>query len=162
MDRIIAESGVAKMTMYKHFNSKENLIVECLKFLHADMKHLLLEEMKYHKNPLTQLERAYFWYIDLMLNKNFNGDMFQKARTELLPHYPSIQSILEIHQCWLYKFFLSLFEQLNLKESRSFTQLFISILEGMMSSSTSDKKMIDPQKTWNYIHTLIELEKNQK
>ncbi|MBI0421788.1 helix-turn-helix transcriptional regulator [Acinetobacter sp. ACIN00229] len=30
MDRIIAESGVSKMTVYKYFSSKENLIVECL------------------------------------------------------------------------------------------------------------------------------------
>ena len=30
IDRIIDESQVAKMTFYKHFNSKEKLIIECL------------------------------------------------------------------------------------------------------------------------------------
>ncbi len=30
VDRIIAESNVAKMTFYKYFPSKENLIMECL------------------------------------------------------------------------------------------------------------------------------------
>ncbi|WP_335962253.1 TetR/AcrR family transcriptional regulator, partial [Acinetobacter haemolyticus] len=30
VDRIISESGVAKMTFYKYFPSKENLIEECL------------------------------------------------------------------------------------------------------------------------------------
>lgn len=128
------------------------------KLTHADMKHLLLEEMKYHKNPLTQLERAYFWYMDLMLNKNFNGDMFQKARTELLPHYPSIQSILDLHRGWFHQHTLPLVKQLNLEEPEGFTQLFISILEGIMSDATSDKEMINPQKTWDFIQTLLDLE----
>ncbi|WP_368579029.1 TetR/AcrR family transcriptional regulator [Acinetobacter pittii] len=38
IDRIIAESGVSKMTVYKYFNSKENLIVKCLHCLHSEMK----------------------------------------------------------------------------------------------------------------------------
>lgn len=33
VDRIISESGVAKMTFYKYFPSKEKLIEECLQLL---------------------------------------------------------------------------------------------------------------------------------
>ncbi|WP_284086009.1 TetR/AcrR family transcriptional regulator [Acinetobacter pittii] len=160
IDRIIAESGVSKMTVYKYFNSKENLIVKCLQFLHDEMKQSLLDQIKYRKSPQSRLERTYFWYMDLILDTDFKGDLFQKARTELLPHYPSIQLILDVHRDWFHQHTLALVEQLNLEEPESFTQLFISILEGMMSDSAANKEIIDPQKTWKYINTLIELEKN--
>lgn len=162
VERITAESGLSKMTVYKYFNSKENLIVECLQFLHDEMKRTLLDQIKYRKSPQSRLETTYFWYMDLILNINFKGDLFQKARTELLPHYPSIQPILNLHRDWFYQHTLALFEQLNLEEPESFTHLFISILEGMMSDATSDKEMINPQKTWDFIQTLIELERAKK
>ncbi|MER8077646.1 TetR/AcrR family transcriptional regulator [Acinetobacter pittii] len=158
MDRIIADSGVSKMTVYKYFSSKENLIVECLQFLHREMEQSLLDQINYRTSPQSRLETTYFWYMDLILNINFKGDLFQKARTELLPHYPSIQPILDLHRDWFCQHTLALFEQLNLEEPQSFTQLFISILEGMMSDATSNQEMINPQKTWNFIQTLIDLE----
>jgi AcrR family transcriptional regulator len=34
IDRIIDESGVAKMTFYKHFPSKNQLIQQCLSLIH--------------------------------------------------------------------------------------------------------------------------------
>lgn len=92
--------------------------------------------------------------MDLILNINFKCDLFQKARTELLPHYPSIQPILNLHRDWFCQHTLALFEQLNLEEPQSFRQLFISILEGIMSDATSDKEMINPQITWDFIQTL--------
>ncbi|MFL9507447.1 TetR/AcrR family transcriptional regulator [Acinetobacter baumannii] len=162
MDRIITESGVSQMTVYKYFSSKENLIVEYLQFLHREMEQSLLDQIKYRKSPQSRLETTYLWYIDLILNINFKGDLFQKARTELLPHYPSIQPILNLHRDWFYQHTLALFEPLNLEEPESFTHLFISILEGMISDGTSAKELIDPQKTWSFIITLIDLEGAKK
>jgi len=37
IDRILAESGVAKMTLYKHFKSKEELILAVLETRHRTM-----------------------------------------------------------------------------------------------------------------------------
>ncbi|SSR84832.1 Putative transcriptional regulator [Acinetobacter baumannii] len=44
VDKIIAESNVAKMTFYKYFPSKESLIMECLH--HRNIKALLHKDLK--------------------------------------------------------------------------------------------------------------------
>ncbi len=158
MDRITAESGISKMTVYKYFSSKENLVIECLQFLHLELIQSLSKQHKSEQSPFAQLESTYCWYMQLILDKSFKGDLFQKARTELLAHYPSILPILNLHRDWFYQHILSLFKQFDLVDPQSITHLFIFILEGMMSDSAANKEIIDPQKTWKYINTLIELE----
>lgn len=159
MDRIIAASGISKMTVYKYFSSKENLIFECLQFLHIELMQSLSRQLESEQSPSTQLEITYFWYMRLILDKSFKGDLFQKARTELLSQYPSIEPILNLHRDWFYQHIFALFKQFDLVSPQSITHLFIFILEGMMSDSAANKEIIDPQKTWNFIQTLIELEK---
>ena len=43
IDRVLSEAGVAKMTLYRHFASKEELIVSCVEH-YSESRRLLLEE----------------------------------------------------------------------------------------------------------------------
>jgi len=45
VDKIIAESNVAKMTFYKYFPSKESLIMECLHHRNINITRILLKPM---------------------------------------------------------------------------------------------------------------------
>jgi len=45
IDKIIAESNVAKMTFYKYFPSKENLIESCLYKRNSDIQAAILERI---------------------------------------------------------------------------------------------------------------------
>jgi AcrR family transcriptional regulator len=44
VDRVIAESGVAKMTLYRHFRSKDDLVVEFLRLREERWTRLWLQE----------------------------------------------------------------------------------------------------------------------
>lgn len=52
IDRIIADSGVAKMSFYRHFPSKNDLIAECLTVHHQNLIGRFTEAMDRH--PLRQ------------------------------------------------------------------------------------------------------------
>jgi AcrR family transcriptional regulator len=84
IDRIIAEAGVAKMSLYKHFPSKDDLILEVLKHREESVLGFFRSAMEQHgkkaKNPL----RAFFAALkDFFESPGFRGCPFQNAAVEL-------------------------------------------------------------------------------
>ena len=64
VDRIISESGVAKMTFYKYFPSKEKLIEECLLQRNINLQtsvNAALAECD-PEDSLGQLKAIFEWY----------------------------------------------------------------------------------------------------
>lgn len=64
VDRIISESGVAKMTFYKYFPSKAKLIEECLIRRNINLQESLGAAIA-ACNPQDYMEHirtAFFWY----------------------------------------------------------------------------------------------------
>ena len=80
VDRIISESGVAKMTFYKYFPSKEKLIEECLLLRNSLLQNSLTAAISKEDeiNPLARIKAIFLWYSDWFNSEDFNGCMFQK------------------------------------------------------------------------------------
>jgi AcrR family transcriptional regulator len=84
VDRIIAEAGVAKMSLYKHFPSKDDLILAVLQFREVRVLNFFRSAMQRHgkkaKNPL----RGFFAALrDFFESSGFRGCPFQNAAVEL-------------------------------------------------------------------------------
>src|SRR5262245_932084 len=84
IDRIIAEAGVAKMSLYKHFPSKDDLILAVLRFREESVLEFFRSAMERHgkksKNPL----RAFFAALkDFFESPGFRGCHFQNGAVEL-------------------------------------------------------------------------------
>src|SRR6188508_906755 len=84
IDRIIAEAEVAKMSLYKHFPSKDDLILAALKYREESVLEFFHSAMERHakkaKNPL----RAFFAALkDFFESPGFRGCPFQNAAVEL-------------------------------------------------------------------------------
>ena len=96
IDRILAEAGVAKMTLYKHFRSKEELILAVLEKrsqLFWESFSRFLQAKK--RTPDQQLLAVFEWLISWIKGKEFRGCFFQKAMAE----YQEVQD--PIHQAAL-------------------------------------------------------------
>ncbi|MBJ9720515.1 TetR/AcrR family transcriptional regulator [Acinetobacter calcoaceticus] len=158
IDRIIAESHVAKMTFYKNFPSKEELVFACLKELKLDIQLAVEEHISEGRTPLEKLKQLYMWHIDWVNQNGARGCPFHKARMDVGDLYPSIQVVLNEYRDWLFDTTSSIVNQLELKDPIALTHLFLSLLDGIINSSVCETGPIRPQKTWNYINTLIELE----
>jgi len=162
IDRIIAESDIAKATFYKNFSSKEELVFACLKELKLDIQMAVEEHISDLSNPLEKLEQLYVWYIDWVNQNDARGCPFHKARMDVGDLYPSIQVVLDEYRDWLFDTTTSILKELEIKDPIALTHLFISLLDGIINSSVCEKAPIKPEKTRDFIHTLIKLEKNQK
>ncbi len=82
IDRIVAEAGVAKMSLYKHFRSKDDLIMAVLKYREESVLAFFRSAMERHnkKNPL----RAFFAALkEWFETPGFRGCAFQNAAVEL-------------------------------------------------------------------------------
>ena len=95
IDRIIAEAGVAKMSLYKHFPSKDDLILAVLKYREESVLGFFRSAMERHgkkaKNPL----RAFFAALkDFFESPGFRGCPFQNAAVELAdPTHPGTEFV---------------------------------------------------------------------
>ena len=161
IDRIIAESDIAKATFYKNFPTKEEQVFACLKELKLDIQIDVEEHIAARSEPLEKLEQLYLWYIDWVKQNGARGCPFHKARMDVGDLYLSIQIVLGEYRNWLFELTMSILKELEIKDPIALTHLFLSILDGIINSSVCEKAPIKPEKTWEFIQTLIELEKNR-
>lgn len=82
IDRIIAEAGVAKMTLYKHFSSKTDLICTALKERDTQFQESLFTFVCTFHEPLEKLKAVFTWYDCWLHQESFNGCMFIRAAIE--------------------------------------------------------------------------------
>lgn len=160
VDRIIAESDIAKATFYKHFPSKEELVFACLKELKLDIQIAVEEHISEKSAPLEKLKQLYLWYIDWVNQNGAKGCPFHKAGMEVGDLYPSILVVLNEYRNWLFDTTASILKELKLDDPIALAHLFTSLLDGIINSSVCEKAPIKPEKTWVFIQSLIELEKS--
>ncbi|HCT88295.1 MAG TPA: TetR family transcriptional regulator [Acinetobacter pittii] len=157
VDRIIAESNVAKMTFYKYFPSKENLIMECLQHRNINIQNSINEQLSLHQDasPLEQIHIIFNWYIEWINSETFNGCLFKKAFIEVSKQYTSIREPFYEYTKWLTNLLHEKLNQLGIENPTPLVHIIISIIDGMIIDGTTDKNLINPEKIWKYIEYLI-------
>ena len=84
IDRIIAEAGVAKMTLYNHFSSKDDLILAVLQYREEKFDALFDKWMKRHiEAGMDRLEAFFAALKDWFGSRGFRGCMFINSCVEL-------------------------------------------------------------------------------
>jgi len=161
VDKIIAESNVAKMTFYKYFSSKEILIEECLQRRIVEVQASLLEKVNSTHDPLNKLKSVFNWYMDWINTEDFNGCLFKKATIEVLQMYPSIKTQVNEYRHWIFNLVMSIFLDLEIEDPKVLSSLFLNIIDGLIIDGTINKPEINAEETWSYINKLIELETRQ-
>lgn len=91
VDAIVAVAGTTKMTLYKYFTSKENLILEVLEQGHQDFQSWLHEKLS-AKKPSEKLQKLFECIEEWVSSPSFRGMGFIKASAE----FPNEES--PIHQ----------------------------------------------------------------
>ncbi|MCA9178729.1 MAG: TetR/AcrR family transcriptional regulator [Planctomycetales bacterium] len=84
IDRIIAEAEVAKMTLYNHFPSKDDLILAVLQYREEKFDALFEKWMQKHvKAGMNRLEAFFAALKDWFKSPGFRGCMFINSCAEL-------------------------------------------------------------------------------
>ena len=83
IDRILAEAGVAKMTLYKHFKSKEELILAALRRQDEEFRNFFMRTVERKGDtPRERLLAVFDAVEDWCSREDFSGCAFINASAE--------------------------------------------------------------------------------
>lgn len=84
IDRIIAEAEVAKMTLYNHFSSKDDLILAVLQYREEQIDEMFAKSIEHHvRKGLNRLEAFFAALKKWFQSAGFRGCAFINASVEL-------------------------------------------------------------------------------
>ena len=98
VDRVIGEAQVTRATLYKHFPSKDDLVVAFLRRRHDRMMHAVEDYVAGVEEPRARV-LAIFDYLDEWFREpDFRGCPWMNAYGELGPTNPAVAAEVHHHQ----------------------------------------------------------------
>ena len=94
VDAIMAGTGISKRTLYKHFTSKEGLIIAAIEYYHKIQYQAIIDYLdKYESQmPVEKVLKIFDLLSELVEAGNFNGCFAMNAKTEYLHKAKEIEA----------------------------------------------------------------------
>jgi AcrR family transcriptional regulator len=132
IDRILAESGVAKMTLYKHFKSKDELIEAVLESQHRQMAERMLQARQ-HLPPREAILRTFEGLHAWIHGGDFAGCIFINAAAEFHDREHPIHRQAARHKLFVQEHFRLLLERLNAPQPEQLARQLQFLFEGAIT-----------------------------
>lgn len=131
IDRVVVESGVAKMTLYRHFASKADLIVAVLKqraqFFHDGLASCIAQ----CASPEARLKAVFRWHDDLYKSPSYKGGMFTHAAFEFKGEAGEIKNMAANQKTMLVRCLSTILkQQLSTPRAERLARVYVMLLDG--------------------------------
>lgn len=135
VDTIVAVAGTTKMTLYKYFKSKEDLILEVLKRGHQDFEAWLNTRLEAQtKKPSEKLQKLFDCIEEWITSPEFKGIGFLNASAEF-PNEENTIHKFSIEQSRQFKQYVSnLAIDAGIKDAESLALQLSILIEGAVQA----------------------------
>jgi len=131
IDTILAEAGVAKMTLYHHFKSKDELIVAALRRRDAEWREWFIGRVtKRAASPRERLCAVFDVLEEWFRNKDFHGCSFGQAATEFRDPKHAVHKMALEHKQQMLAYFRELAAAAGAKDPALLAQQISLLVEG--------------------------------
>ena len=135
VDTIVAVAGTTKMTLYKYFKSKEDLILEVLQKGHHDFQTWLNDNLnRSSKQPAEKIQKLFDFIEEWVTSPDFRGMAFIKASAEF-PNEESPIHKLSAEQAKEFRIYIaSLANEAGIVDADSLSLQLSMLIEGAMQA----------------------------
>lgn len=130
IDKIIAESGIAKMTMYKYFPSKNDLIAEVLKERDRTFRASLMSYVDLSDTISEKIKAVFSWHEKWFKHEDFHGCMFINASAEFHDCNDTIHKIAANHNKLVTAYIESLLDNIATEKAKNLATQITMLLDG--------------------------------
>ncbi len=136
IDTLLAEAGVAKMTLYNHFESKDDLIVAALE-RHAAKRFTKLSEAlgSGGEDPSDRLEAFFDFHQNWFAEKDFKGCPFQRAIAEYPDQSSPVLQAVRKHKQDILEKLVEIANDLDASDSKELAEQFYFLAEGAITKA---------------------------
>ncbi|BBG31072.1 TetR/AcrR family transcriptional regulator [Zymobacter palmae] len=129
VDRIRDDAGASKMTLYKHFPSKDVLIQEVLALRHEQLADAITRAVAAASKPEERLRCLFEWHRQWFKQPDFHGCMFIKALDEH-PNHAAIIDAVRRHKQWLTQLIATLLTETDAADTEQWAAALCMQLDG--------------------------------
>lgn len=133
VDTIVAASGISKATLYRHYHSRDLLVVACLRRGDEIWRGWLLEGIeRLASQPRDKLLAIFDWLEEWFASEGFRGCAFLNAAAELNPDHPAHRLPLE-HKHAVHNLVAGLAKEAGVRRPKQLADEFMLLIDGAIS-----------------------------
>jgi AcrR family transcriptional regulator len=130
IDKILHTSGVAKMTLYKHFRSKCDLIISILQQRDEEFFEWFQLETSKTANPKQRLLALFDVRDELIQRPDFSGCIFIRAAAEFPQLDHPVHKTAAQTKLRMYEYIVSLCEDAGASDPKELAHQLLLLIEG--------------------------------
>ena len=135
VDTLIEEIGVAKMTLYKHFATKDELILACLRYVDARYRDRLRDGLAVDSSPTERVLGIFDSLRRWFDTPSFRGCAFVNATVELAdPEHPAHRAVLE-HKTSTREWVAELLIECGVSDPQFVARQIVQLMEGAITTA---------------------------
>lgn len=140
IDAVIEQAGVAKMSLYKHFKSKDELIAAFLRERDQRWRASFVEAVEaLASDPRGRLLAAFDALAAKIEAEDYRGCAFINAVGELAdPDHPG-RRVCDEHVAWLRSYFLGLLRDAGARDPEAKAGMFVALIQGALSVCATER-----------------------
>ncbi|MEL1253611.1 TetR/AcrR family transcriptional regulator [Flavobacterium sp. DGU38] len=137
VDAIVDSTGISKRTLYKHFTSKEGLIIAAVNYYHQIMYGAISDyiEKPVLDNPVDKALMIFDFLEELVDAGNLDGCFAMNAKTEYAHKAAEIESACDVHTKSLIALIEKYLSEAEIKESELLAVQIMMLFEGAILRS---------------------------
>ncbi|HLD77045.1 MAG TPA: TetR/AcrR family transcriptional regulator [Rickettsiales bacterium] len=142
IDKILKKAKVNKMTMYKYFKTKNDLIIATLDYAHDMFVKNIIEEIdKLDITPKEKIAKIFDILWEFTQKKKFVRCLFINASAEFPDFNDPIHKAAIQHKLSTEKYVKKLLDKMKIKDSKHLARVITALLQGalVMAQIVGDK-----------------------
>jgi AcrR family transcriptional regulator len=130
-DRIIEAAGITKVTFYRHFPTKTDLVVAYLE-RQADLERGAYEAAADEADPLRALENLAEFIGTVTCLPGFRGCAFINAAAETPDPHDPVRAVVDAHRRWTHDLFARIAAEAGVTDPETTARRLVMLRDGAM------------------------------